>query len=219
LELALEHDEFFLTEENCNQWANATSWERLQRLDLHKGAPRHFFASLTNRATNLKYLEFYINSPTRNRTWDLHPLDTGLLVLARFIASTTYLHTLDFGVQYLDDLTRTLRVMLQNLDFSLRSLTISDNGGADYSGPIDFIPGMLAWDPEHYMEVLELAPRLERLDARIGEDTVVGNWKGGKCYADAGKKWKTAEKKIKGKPKEKKQRSKKAQRLVCKETR
>jgi hypothetical protein len=54
LDLALEHDEFFLTEENCNLWARATSWERLQRLDLHKGAPRHFFVSLTNCVTNLK---------------------------------------------------------------------------------------------------------------------------------------------------------------------
>lgn len=76
------------------------------------------------------------------------------------------------------------------------------------------MPGMLAWDPEHYMEVLELTPGLEYLDAQIGEDTVVGNWKGGECCANAGKKWKTAEKKIKSKPKAKKQRSKKAQRLV-----
>ena len=214
LELALEHDEFFLTEENCNLWARATSWERLQRLDLHKGAPCHFFASLTNRATNLKYLKFYINSPTRNRTWDLHPLDTGLVVLARFIASTTSLHTLEFGVQDLDDLMRTLRVMLQNLNGSLRSLTISYSGGADFSGPIDFIPGMLAWDAETYLEVLELAPSLDHLDARIGGDSVVGHWKGEVCCADAGEKWKTAEKKIKNKPKERQQRSKKVQRLI-----
>ena len=117
-------------------------------------------------------------------------------------------------MQDLDDLTRTLRIMLQNLHGSLRSLTIFCNGGADYSGPIDFIPGTLAWDPEHYMDVLELTPGLEFLDAQIGEDTVVGNWKGGECCADAGEKWKTAEKKIKGKPKQKKQRSKKVQRLI-----
>jgi hypothetical protein len=65
--------------------------------------------------------------------------------------------------------------MLHNPHGSLRSLTIFDSGGADYSGPIDFIPGMLAWDPEHYMEVLELAPSLEHLDWMIGEDTVMGN--------------------------------------------
>jgi hypothetical protein len=110
--LALEHDEFFLTEQNCNLWVRATSWEQLQRLDLDKGAPRHFFASLTNRATNLGYLKFYINSTSLNRTWDLRPPDTGLVVLARFIASTTSLHTLHFGLQDLGILTRTLRVML-----------------------------------------------------------------------------------------------------------
>ncbi|KAF7446911.1 hypothetical protein A1F99_083580 [Pyrenophora tritici-repentis] len=214
LELALEDDEFILSEENCDLWARATSWERLERLDLYRGAPRHFFASLTNRSTNLKYLRFYINSPTSNRTWDLHPLETGLLVLAKFFASTASLHTLDFGVQDLDVLARTLRVILQNLHGSLRNLTITSSGGGNYSGPIDFIPGMLAWDLEHYMEVLELAPGLEHLDARIGEDAVVGDWKGRECYADSGKKWKTAEKKIKSKPKEKKQRSKKAQKLV-----
>lgn len=213
-ELALEHDELFLTEENCNLWARAASWEWLQRLDLHKGAPRQFFASLTGRATNLKYLRFYINPPTRNRTWDLHPLDTGLLILARFIASTKSLHTLDFGMQYLDDLTRALRIMLQNLHSSLSSLTISYTQGFDTSGPIDFTPGMLAWDLEHFMEVLELAPSLEHLDARFGKDTVVGNWKGEDRFADARTKWKTAEKKIKFKPKKKIQRSKKVQRLV-----
>jgi hypothetical protein len=73
---------------------------------------------------------------------------------------------------------------------------------------------MLNWEPEHYMELLQMAPGLEHLDARIGEDTILGNWKDEDCYADAGKKWKTTEKKIKGKPKEKKQRSKKAQRLI-----
>lgn len=214
LELALEHDEFFLTEENCNLWARATSWERLQRLDLHKGAPRHFFASFTDRAINLKYLKFYINSPTRNRTWGLHPLDTGLLVLERSITSITSLHILDFGAQDLDDLTRTLRVTLKNLHGILRSLITSCSGGADYSGPIDFVPGVLAWDAELYMEVLKLAPGLEHLDARISEVTVVGSWKGGESCEEAEKKWKTAEKKTKGKPKEKKQRSKEAQRLV-----
>lgn len=213
-ELALEHDEFFLTEENCNLWARATSWEHLQRLDLNKGAPRYFLASLTNRATNLKYLRFYINSPTPNQLWDIYPLDSGLPVIGQFVACTTPLHNLDLGAQDLDALTRALRVILQNLHGSLRSLTISYSGGPDCSGPIDFTPGMLNWEPEHYMELLQMAPGLEHLDARIGEDTVLGNWKDEDCYADAGKKWKTTEKKIKGEPKEKKQRSKKAQRLI-----
>jgi hypothetical protein len=64
------------------------------------------------------------------------------------------------------------------------------------------------------MEMLELALGLERLDAKTGKDTVVGNWKGEECYADVRKKWKTAVKNIKGKPKEKIQRSQRAQRLV-----
>jgi hypothetical protein len=117
-------------------------------------------------------------------------------------------------VQDLDDLTRTLRVMLQNLHGSLRSLTISYRECVDYSGPIDFIPRMLTWDPEHYIEVLELAPGLEHLDAWIGEDTVVGNWKGRECCKNAGKKWNTAEKKINSKLKEKRQQSKKTQGFV-----
>ena len=213
-ELALEHEEFFLTEENCSLWARATSWEQLQRLDLNKGSPRYFLASLTNRANNLKYLRFYINSPTPNRLWDIYPLDSGLPVIGQFVACTTSLHTLDLGAQDLDALTRALRVILQNLHGSLRSLTISYSGGPNCSGPIDFTPGMLNWEPEHYMELLQMAPGLEHLDAQIGEDTVLGNWKDVDCYADAEKKWKTTEKKIRGTPKEKRQRSKKAQRLI-----
>jgi hypothetical protein len=213
LELALEHDELFLTPENCNLWARATSWARLQRLDLSGGAPRHFFASLTNRAINLTYLKFFIGSPNGNGTWGLYPLNTGLPVLADFTASTPSLHTLDFGMQCLDDVMPTLRVMLQNLQGSLRSLSISCMM-EDYSGPIDYVPGVLAWEPEHHKEVLELAPGLEHLDARMGADSVVGDWKGEDRCADIGEKWKTARKKIRGKPKEKKQRSKNAQRLV-----
>jgi hypothetical protein len=55
------------------------------------------------------------------------------------------------------------------------------------------------------MDVIELAPGLKHLDARIGKDAVVGIRKSGECCADAGKKWKTTEKKITGKPKETKQ--------------
>jgi hypothetical protein len=103
--------------------------------------------------------------------------------------------------------------MLQNLQGSLRSLSISCMM-EDYSGPINYVPGVLAWEPEHHKEVLELAPGLEHLDARMGADSVVGDWKGEDRCADIGEKWKTARKKIRGKPKEKKQRSKNAQRLV-----
>jgi hypothetical protein len=89
--------------------------------------------------------------------------------------------------------------MLQSLNGNLKSLTISDMGGEDHSGPIDYTPGMLVWDPEHYIEVLELAPGLEHLDARISTaDKVVGDWKGEECYADAEKKWKTAKKRVSG---------------------
>ena len=105
-ELALEHDEFFLTEENCSLWARATSREQLQRRDLNKGAPRYFLASLTNRASNLKYLRFYINSPTPNRLWDIYPLDSGLPVIGQFVACTTSLRTLDA-------LTHFIHVILQ----------------------------------------------------------------------------------------------------------
>ena len=196
-ELALEHDELFLTEENCSSWARATSWEQLQHLDLNKGAPRYFLASLTNRATNLKYLRFYINSPTPNQLWDIYPLSSCLPVIERFVASTISLHTLDLGAQDLDALTRALRVILQNLQGSLRSLTISYSG----SGPVHITPGMLNWEPGNYIELLQMAPGLEHLDARIGEDTVLGNWKDEDRYADAGQKWKMTDKRIKGKSK------------------
>ena len=44
----------------------------------------------------------------------------------------------------------------------------------------------------------------------------MGDWKDAECYADIGKKWKTANKKIETKPKEKKQRSQEVQRSVLK---
>ncbi|KAF2995033.1 hypothetical protein E8E13_000361 [Curvularia kusanoi] len=214
-EMALEHDEFFLTEEHCSLWARATSWEQLQRLDLNKGAPRYFLASLINRATNLKYLRFYINLPTRNDTWNIYPLESSIAVIEQFVACTTSLHTLDLGGESLECLTHVLRVILQNLRGSLRSLKISWSGYPDTSGPIDFVPGMLGWEPEYYMELLQMAPGLKHLNARMGKDTVLSNWKDDDCYADAGKKWKMSDKKITIRNKEKKkQRSQKTQRLI-----
>jgi hypothetical protein len=217
VELALRQDTFGLIQKS---WARATSWERLQWLDLPEGVSPRFIASLTNRATNLKYLRFYIDlrthwSPYRNGTWTTYPLGDGLSILASFLASIKSLHSLDFGVKNVDTLTKYVRVMLQSLDGSLKSLTLTDMGGEDHSGPIDYTPGMLAWDTEHYMEVLELAPALEHLDVRIGTvDTFVGNWTGEQCHADAEKKWKTAKKHGRCMRKPKIQRSQKTQRLV-----
>lgn len=215
--------ELALTAENCNLWARATSWERLQRLDLPKGASHEFIASLTNRAVNLKYLRFHINlrthwspyHPHRNGTWDPYSQNDSLPVLASFLASIKSLHTLDFGVKSIDILTHYLRVILQSLHGSLKSLTISDMGSEDHSGPIDYTPGMLSWDPEHYKEVLELTPGLEHLDVRISTvDRVVGNWKGEDRYADVEKKWKTAKKNIRAPARVRTQRAQRVQRLV-----
>jgi hypothetical protein len=208
-ELSLRN-EFFLSEETCTHWARATCWDKLQRLEIHNGAPRYFFASLTNRATNLKHLKFYLNATTHNHTWTLYPLDTGLPVLASFVASTS-LHTLDFGVHYLDNLIPTLRVITQSLQGKLKNLTISYSGDdlKEYAGPIDFSPGMLEWEPEHYFEVLELVPGLEYLDARIRGDTVVGCWMGDE---DVEVKWGTARKKLGRRAKG--QRGRKVKRVV-----
>jgi hypothetical protein len=222
LELALREDEFALTEENCNLWTRATSWERLQRLDLPRGTSPYFIASLTNRATNLKYLRFDVSTqmrrpyrPYREGQWRNHSVDT-LSVMASFLASIKSLQTLDFGYQDIESLTRYLRVMLQSLHGSLKSLTISDMGGYDHSGPIDYTPpGKPYWDPDQYKEVLELAPGLEHLDVRINTpDRVVGDWKGMDRYADVEKKWKTAKKNFGPRAKVKTQRAQKAQRLI-----
>ncbi|KAF3051996.1 hypothetical protein E8E11_010705 [Didymella keratinophila] len=84
----------------------------------------------------------------------------------------------------------------------------------NYSGPIDFRPGMLCWEPEHYLEVLELSPGLEYLDAQIAAQTFLGTWEGKKAWADAEKKFKSAKKNgIKSPFSKKAQRSKQAQRF------
>jgi hypothetical protein len=222
LELALRRDEFALTEENCNLWARATSWERLQRLDLPGATSPHFIASLTNRAINLKYLRFHISAwvrgtpwrPYHHRRWSYSGIDS-LSILASFLASIKSLHTLDFAYKDIERLTDYLRVMLQSLGGSLKSLTISDMGGYDHSGPIDYTPGMTSWSQEHYKEMLELAPGLEHLDAHMGmTDRVVGSWKGKDRYADAEKKWKTAKKNIRFPGGVKIQRAQKTQKLI-----
>ncbi|KAH6878943.1 hypothetical protein BKA58DRAFT_307128 [Alternaria rosae] len=222
LELALRQNEFALTEQNCNLWAHATSWERLQRLDLPKGTSPHFIASLTNRATNLKYLKFHISTPGfrgvyrpyGDGNWLNARVDT-FSIMARFLASIKSLHTLDFAYKDNEILIRYLRVMLQSLHGSLRSLTISDMGGYDYF-PMDPLPsGKPYWDPEQYQEVLELAPGLEHLNARIGtRDSVVGDWECQDRYADVKKKWRTAKKNVTATARARTQRGQRAQKLI-----
>ncbi|KAI4648210.1 hypothetical protein J4E93_004622 [Alternaria ventricosa] len=224
LELALRQGDFALTEQNCNLWARATSWERLERLDLPNGTSPHFIASLTNRAINIKYLRFHISTtnfmtrrqyrPYSDGSWLNAGADT-MSIMTRFLASIKSLHTLDFAYEDNETLMRYLRFMLQSLHGSLRSLTISDMRGYDYF-PMDPLPsGKPYWDPEQYHKVLELAPGLEHFDARIGmRDRVVGDWEGKDRYADVKKKWRTAKKTINASPRVKTQRAKRAQRLI-----
>ncbi|KAJ4343204.1 hypothetical protein N0V87_000426 [Didymella glomerata] len=204
----LEHDALFSNQESCDLRTFAPSWGQLQRLDLQGCRPHQLFASLTNHVPNLKYLKFYLSAGGGFSNSDLP-------VLAAFIGSTPVLHTLDFGAEYIETLTEILRVILQNLHGSLRSLKISHTM-PDYSGPIDFRPGMLYWEPEHYLEVLDLTPGLEHFDAQIAGQTLSGNWEGEKARADAEKKWKSAKKNgIKGLKKSmKSQRSRRTQRSV-----
>jgi hypothetical protein len=127
-ELSLEFDNYTLTREHCAMWAQVTSRDKLQRLDLGIGAPRHFFASLTGRAINLKSLKFWINPARANlgsETWDLQPMDKGIPILAKVIASITALRELDFGAHDLDEFNDTLKVMLDNAKGSLRRLTLT----------------------------------------------------------------------------------------------
>lgn len=196
------------TQQPSNLWASDTSWEQLQQLDLQDCWLRQFFSSFAHRVPNLKYLKFYLRAGGGS-------LHSGDPFLANFMASTPSLYTLDFGADYIEVLTETLRVILQNLQGSLRGLRISHTM-PDYSGPIDFRPGMLFWNPEQYLEVLELTPGLEHFDAQIAGQTFLGNWKGDKALADAEKKWKSAKKNgIKGLKKSKSsQRSRQAQRIV-----
>jgi len=203
----LDHKTLVCVQENRNLEAHATSWEQLQRLHLQDVAwPRNLFESLTNRVPNLNYLKFYL------------PANSGIPdsdrpILADFIASTPLLHTLDFGAEYIESLTETLRVILQSLQSSLRSLRVSHTM-PDYSGRTDFGPGMLYWEPEHYLEVLELSPGLEHLDAQIAGQTFLGTWEGKKAWADAEKKFKSAKKnRIKNPFSKKTQRSRQAQRF------
>ncbi|KAI4651695.1 uncharacterized protein J4E79_009176 [Alternaria viburni] len=223
-ELALRQGDFALTEQNCNLWARATTWEHLERLDLPNGTSPQFIASLTNRAINLKYLRFHISTtgfscrrqyrPYRGGDWLNAGVDT-MSIMTRFMASIKSLHTLDFAYEDNETLMRYLRFMLQSLHGSLSILTISDMGGYDYF-PMDPLPsGKPYWNPEQYQEVLELAPGLEHFDARIGtRDSVVGDWEGKDRYADVKKKWRTAKKTITAPSRLKIQRAKRAQKLI-----
>ncbi|KAI4662033.1 uncharacterized protein J4E78_004824 [Alternaria triticimaculans] len=224
LELALRQGDFALTEQSCNLWACATSWERLERLDLPNGTSPQFIASLTNRAINLKYLRFHISTMNFMIRRQYRPYSGGnwlnagvgtMSIMTRFLASIKSLHTLDFAYEDSETLMSYLRFMLQSLHGSLRSLTISDMGGY-YHFPMDPLPsGKPYWDPGQYREVLELAPGLEHFDARIGtRDSVVGDWEGKGRYADVEKKWRTAKKTITAPPRVKIQRAKRALKLI-----
>lgn len=203
-----EHEALVLAQEGRDLpmlCADAKSWKQLQRLDLQGYWPPNLFAFLTSCVPDLRYLKFYL------------PFGVGLTgpVIANFIASTPCLHTLDFAAEYIECLTEILRIIVQNLHGSLRSLTISHTT-PDCSGPIDFRPGMLVWQPEQYLEILELTPGLEHFDAQIAGQTFLGEWEGEKAWAGAERKFKSAGKNgIKSPIKSKtSQRSTRARRLV-----
>jgi hypothetical protein len=194
-----------------NLLASDTSWEQLQRLELQGYWPCHVFSSFAHRVPNLKYLKFSL----RTGSGFLQSSDP---ILANFIASTPTLHTLEFGAENIEWLTETLRTILQNLPGSLRILRLSHTT-PDYSGRagVDFsLAGMMrSWEPEHYLEVLELTPGLEHFDAQIAGQTFLGDWEGQKAWADAERKFKLATKdRIKNPFSKKAQRLRKAQRAA-----
>ena len=180
-ELFLQDDLFELTLENCDLWARVTSWDQLQRLDLDVGAPRWFFASLTDRAVNLKYLKFWV-AHGRNSESDLHPLEIGLPIYTRFLSSIKALRELQFGALYTPDFEAVLSASLGNTGESLRRLTIQCNC-------FD-----LQWTEETYISIFDQAPRLEFLKASIQHNTVEGSWKGSESCLSPQEKYRTANK-------------------------
>jgi hypothetical protein len=191
-ELKLDHDEYSLPPEHCSMWAKVTSWQKLQRLDLDMGAPRHFFASLTGRAVNLKALKFWI-SPARaylgSETWDLQPMDKGLPILAKFISSITALRELDFGAHDITEFTDALDVMLDNARNSLRRLVLTCQ-----------CYNVTQWREEQFVKILDRTPGLGYLNVKAKGDTVEGEWKGKERYLGAWEKWESAKKNIQPPP-------------------
>ncbi|KAF2827321.1 hypothetical protein CC86DRAFT_291154 [Ophiobolus disseminans] len=169
-----------LTAENCEMWAKATSWHQLRKLDLSRGSPRHFLASLTDRAPNLESLKFGLNRP-HSRTADLHPLHIGLPSLVGFIASITALRELDFGAHKMEHFMAVLPLMLENSKGSLRKLIIHCRFHEEN-----------VWQAEQYVDVLTQAPGLEYLKAQIQEDTVEGSWVGSARFMHPREKYQTA---------------------------
>jgi hypothetical protein len=172
-ELTLQYESYDLDPAHCNMWAQITSWQQLQRLDLGMGSPRHLFVALTNRVPNLKYLAFWIRS-SRNSTWDLHPLRFGLPALAAFLASINELHDVYFGAHGPQELDGALAVILDNTRGSLTRLVMNCPA-----------QNMIAWKPPQYVAVLEQAPRLEYFKANVRADDVEGGRKGIKTHGES----------------------------------
>jgi hypothetical protein len=206
-ELKLDHDEYYLPPKHCSMWAKVTSWQKLQRLDLDMGAPRHFLQSLTGRTVNLKALKFWI-SPARaylgSETWDLQPMDKGLPILAKFISSITALRELEFGAHDITEFTDALDVMLDSARGSLRRLTLTCQC---YNGT--------QWKEEQFVNILDRTPGLGYLNVKAKEDTVEGEWKGKERYLGPWEKWESARRDIQPPPPGPRlQRSQRSQRLA-----
>jgi hypothetical protein len=154
---------------------------KLRKLDLNKGAPRQLFVALTNRAPNLKYLKFGVmndagqtirpawqsDADMSRPTRDLHPMDTGVPILSRFLASVTALQELNFETYDYGDFMKALPVMLECQRYNLKRLDITCGAW-----------GMKAWKPEQIVEVLRMVPELEFLKAQMLDDIVDGKWMG-----------------------------------------
>ena len=165
-EFTFDSRKFALTDESCDMWARCTSWNRLRRLDVGDSWPHHFFASLIDRAVNLKYLKFAVR-PMNDSTWNWRPKGSELIVLAKFIASTTALLELELESRDHDLFSGALGTILANSRGTLTVISIR----ACWSISKD-------WGSRQYLDVFEQAPNLESFSAMINEDILEGSWAG-----------------------------------------
>lgn len=167
-ELSFDWGNYQFDPEDCHMWARAMDWNRLRKLDLAKGTPRHLLQALKDRVPNLKWLKCGISTPSPHHSrWDILPLETGLTTLANFLASVIALRELHFYAHHAAHFMPALQVLLKCQGIHLTKLDIACT---DCS--------MKRWKINQYLQILEQAPDLEHFKAQIFDGKLEGTWTG-----------------------------------------
>lgn len=164
-ELKMNGDDFHLTDENSQMWAQTMDWSKLRKLDVWPNMPIYLIKAITGRVPNLEYFACgYMRDATQ--CWSLRFSE--MSILSRFSASITALRELRVWADANNgDIFAVVDAVVEEQGDNLKKLCMGCR--KHFSTKLE---------PEACLDLLQRMPKIEKFIAYMGGERVEGEWEG-----------------------------------------